>query len=329
MEENMNKLLLAFSVATLLYGDCVFGTFSEQFVKNEKQLEEFISIDGINVPIASWTFETSKLKDLKNDAKNRIFERIEKGQRYRNYDYQCCINSLELTDEENESIPLAIRNKAQNEKGLFADDRASWEEISKQIKKRVLVYEYQEGFIVGFYEYGSNFFNNGTKRVCLEGSHYKKLSEKVSVLSQSNDKQLEQQKELLNLQKQKINVLENSLQELNQQLREEREKNRQAALREQQLKSQIEELKQLLELENSGSKPKNIEKTEDKEQNKYANKKQQNKLNVTFGGQDPYAFIKRSSKVLPDGQVQNTKDAELSFFKDRHVQNKNKKTIRH
>ena len=81
-----------------------------------------------------------------------------------------------MTPAEDALISVNIREYAQKQRGLFADDEF-WPEIAQRLKYRILIYEYQEGKISRFFEYGKEFEKNGTKRICLEteNRHYRKL----------------------------------------------------------------------------------------------------------------------------------------------------------
>lgn len=140
-----------------------------------RTLREAVSIDGKVVPIMFCSPDL--LSTLQTDIKGRLFKREDKGAGWKTYLNQCAVNSLELTDRENALIPTYIRENAHTNGGLLADDTDSWETIAKIVKRRILVYEQQQEYIQGFYEYGKEFSQNGTKRVCLKGIHYQKLVE--------------------------------------------------------------------------------------------------------------------------------------------------------
>ena len=140
-----------------------------------QSFHEAVSIDGKIIPIMFCSSDF--LNTLQEDIKGRLFKREDKGAGWKTYLNQCSMNSLELTDEENASIPTYIRENAHANGGLLADDAASWKVIANIIKRRILVYEQQQECIQGFYEYGKEFSRNGTKRVCLRGIHYQKLAE--------------------------------------------------------------------------------------------------------------------------------------------------------
>ncbi len=110
------------------------------------------------------------------DIQNRRLKRIDRGSVWNGYYNQCSMCSLVLNSAEEKSIPLSVRQEAHSKGGLYADDKESWDKIANAIKHRILVYEYQAGYIFGFYEYGKEYAGNGeTKRICREGGHYKEL----------------------------------------------------------------------------------------------------------------------------------------------------------
>ena len=154
-----------------------------------KSFREAVSIDGKVVPIMFCSPDL--LSTLQTDIKGRLFRREDKGSGWKTYLNQCAMNSLELTDRENASIPTHIRENAHANGGLLADDVDSWEVIANTIKRRILVYEQQQECIQGFYEYGKKFSQNGTKRVCLEGVHYQKLVENNQNISTSKESKIE------------------------------------------------------------------------------------------------------------------------------------------
>ena len=149
---------------------CFFGHMP---TGSYRKLRKAVSIDGKIIPVIYCP--PKFVKTFEQDIKNQLFMRIDKGWTWKNYNFNCSINSLELTNEENELIPQNVRAYANKYQGVYPDKTEYWETIAKAIHQRILVYEYQNGFIQGFYEYGSQFLINGTKRVCLEEMHYQKL----------------------------------------------------------------------------------------------------------------------------------------------------------
>lgn len=152
---------------------------------------ESVLVDGNAISVAAGFFQTNSPEAFRADAR-MTFARREKGGEYtqdgRNYGHQCAINSLCLSQEEERRIPVSIREKLNNEGGIFSNADELWEQIAGIVQKRIFVYEYQEGFIVGFREYGRSY--GDLKRVCGEfeydeswrvlGSHFQQLVESVN-----------------------------------------------------------------------------------------------------------------------------------------------------
>ena len=149
---------------------------------NDDRNTTYVTIDKREIPVNIETVVDESIPALLDDIKKCPFEKIEKGIVWENenktakYSYQCAFLSLDLTPAEDALISVNIREYAQKQRGLFADDEF-WPEIAQRLKYRILIYEYQEGKISRFFEYGKEFEKNGTKRICLEteNRHYRKL----------------------------------------------------------------------------------------------------------------------------------------------------------
>lgn len=123
-------------------------------------LPESISINGKDFAVSDRSFATNSRESFCEDAM-KSFTKIEKGSTFpvngKIYKGQCAINSLNLTSEEEEKIPVDIRKELNDKGGIQSDDKELWERISDSVQKRIFVYDYQRGFIVGFYEYGKSY----------------------------------------------------------------------------------------------------------------------------------------------------------------------------
>ena len=150
-------------------------------------LPESMSIDGKVVSVPKNTFRTNSVATFKEDAK-KSFTREDKGGTYPSqngtlYNGQCAINSLCLSSEEERKIPDEIRKELNDKGGIQSDASELWEQIADSVQKRIFVYEYQNGSIVRFFEYGRSY--EDLRRVCGEfeydkqfeiiGAHYQKL----------------------------------------------------------------------------------------------------------------------------------------------------------
>ncbi len=137
-----------------------------------------MSIGERTFDVAEESFVTNSEESFCEDA-TKPFTKVEKGGEYsvngRKYSNQCAICSLSLTPEEEEKVPVEIREKLSNAGGVQADDSALWKRIAESVQKRIFVYECQENRVTAFYEYGDSY--EDLKRVCLEDAHYQQLVE--------------------------------------------------------------------------------------------------------------------------------------------------------
>lgn len=123
-------------------------------------LPESISINGKDFAVSDRSFATNSRESFCEDAM-KSFTKIEKGSTFpvngKMYKSQCAISSLNLTSEEEKKIPVDIRKELNDKDGIQSDNKELWERISDSVQKRIFVYDYQGGFIVGFYEYGKSY----------------------------------------------------------------------------------------------------------------------------------------------------------------------------
>lgn len=182
----LEKILIREMIGLEKMGAGLKGVSQEVKAKREEvdgllarlHLPESVSIDKKVVGVSRDIFQTNSPVAFVEDAK-KSFTREDKGGRYPSlngtlYDGQCAINSLCLSSEEERKIPDEIRKELNDRGGIQPDAKELWERIADSVQKRIFVYEYQNGSIVSFFEYGRSY--DDLRRVCGEfkyDAHFK------------------------------------------------------------------------------------------------------------------------------------------------------------
>lgn len=151
-------------------------------LKNKKSIPSVITItkkneyDGSVISTNSWDVLDGCLLEGMGEIFSRnpdkYFEEIDHGSILDEFDNQCPFLSLNLDPEEmdivNEKL-FDLRRKSDKEKGLFADSIEVWNRIADTLKYHIIIYERQDNYITGIYEYGKRY--DRMKRIILTNNY--------------------------------------------------------------------------------------------------------------------------------------------------------------